>query len=153
MANTESNQCDICGCALSRGGSAYATPTLAGRAHASRHHYVAERFFGRSKNTKHANERLSVFSESPWPGQEGRTGTFCYECHELILHNPVLLKADVEAFAALVKIRKLSEAAKTESRTNLAGRIQLLHEVIEAGLHVLSRQAAIETGSASSRPT
>src|SRR2546430_8694767 len=35
-------------------------PTVPGRSHASRHHYVAERFFGRSKNRR-GTQRERVF--------------------------------------------------------------------------------------------
>ena len=66
---------------------------------------------------------------------------FCYECHEELLHNPVFLPKDIEAFARLVKARKLNEKQKTVNRKKIAGRITLLHEVIEAGLEKLSEQA------------
>jgi hypothetical protein len=62
---------------------------------------------------------------------------FCYECHELLLHNPVLLPEDVAAFAQLVKQRELSESAKPSNPELIAGRIRLLREVIAAGLVAL----------------
>ncbi|HUT99454.1 MAG TPA: hypothetical protein VM054_10315 [bacterium] len=61
----------------------------------------------------------------------------CYECHEELLHNPVLLKEDVERFNTLVKERKLDEDEKSEGREKIAGRIELFHEVISAGLNAL----------------
>jgi len=130
-----SERCAICGC-LVRRGRGYATPTLAGRSHATRHHYVAERFFGRSSNRR-GTMRKPIFQRCPW-GVEGETAIFCYECHEELLHNPVLLPRDVEALACLVKSRGLDEGRKMVSRKKLAGRIELLNEVIAAGLERLA---------------
>jgi hypothetical protein len=42
-----------------------------------------------------------VFAECPW-GKEKHAEVFCYECHELLLYNPVLLPEDVKRFSALV---------------------------------------------------
>jgi len=126
--------CGICGCELHRGGE-YATPTPEGRSHATAHHYVAERFFGRSANRK-GNQREPVFDVCPW-GVEGEMAVFCYECHEELLHNPVFLPDDIEGFAELVKTRSLAESAKSESRDNHASRIELLHEVIARGIVAL----------------
>ena len=67
---------------------------------------------------------------------------FCYECHEELLHNPVFLPGNVQAFANLVTARNLNENQKTEDRKKIAGRIKLLHEVIEAGLEKLAEQAS-----------
>jgi hypothetical protein len=84
--------CAICACRLHRSGE-YATPTKQGRSHATWHHFVAVRFFGRSANRKGTlTER--VFAKCPW-GKEKHLEVFCYECHELLLHNPVLLPEDV----------------------------------------------------------
>jgi hypothetical protein len=102
-------RCGICGCRLHRTGS-YALPTPEGRSHATEHHYVAERFFGRSTNRKN-EQRDRIFEHCPW-GLERQSGVFCYECHEELLHNPVLTKADIERFAALVQRRGLSEGGK-----------------------------------------
>lgn len=74
-----------------------------------------------------------MFSSCPW-GVEGKSDVFCYECYELLLHNPVFLKEDLERFALLVKKRGFKEKVKTESTKKLAGRIDLLHEVIANGL-------------------
>jgi hypothetical protein len=129
-----SEMCVICGCPLHRGGE-YAKPTVKGRSHATEHHYVAERFFGRSKNRR-GTLREAIFDECPW-GIEGKTGIFCYECHEELLHNPVFLPEDIQCFGELVKLCKLSEQAKTESCEKIGGRIKLLHEIIEKGLQEL----------------
>jgi len=132
--------CAICGCPLYRDktGRAYAQPTVEGRAYATEHHYVAERFFGRSQNKyPTSQQRVRIFETCPW-GLEGKTDFFCYECHELLLHNPVLLPEDIERFAALVRQRGLSENAKTESGEKLARRINLLNEVIATGLKALT---------------
>jgi hypothetical protein len=63
---------------------------------------------------------------------------YCYECHEELLHNPVLLPEDIQALAELVKQRNLDEESKPEHREKIAGRIILLHDVISMGLKVLS---------------
>ena len=132
-------KCAICGCSVHRSGE-YATPTVAGRSHATKHHYVAERFFGRSPNRR-GTQRDPIFLRCPW-GVERKTTVFCYECHEELLHNPVFLPGNVQAFANLVKARKLNENQKTGNRKKIAGRIKLLHEVIEAGLEKLAQQGA-----------
>lgn len=126
--------CEICGTELHRRGN-YAVPTVDGRSHASKHHYVPERFFGRSKNRR-GEVRHRLFDRSPW-GLEGEAGVFYYDCHEELLHNPVLLPADIEAFAELVQLRGLDEPAKSESREKLAGRVELLHDVIALGVRKL----------------
>lgn len=131
--------CAICGCEVHRGGN-YARPTVAGRSHASRHHLVPERFFGRSANRKGVH-RERIFTESPW-GHEGETAVFCYDCHEELIHNPVFLPGDLEIFRMLVSCRGLAEDRKCELRVKLAGRIELLHEIIEAGLKEVSKRNA-----------
>jgi hypothetical protein len=129
-------RCAICGCQLHRSGE-YATATVAGRSHATEHHYVAERFFGRSANRR-GTKRSGIFEVCPW-GYERKTEVYCYECHEELLHNPVLLPDDVSAFARLVVARSLNEDGKPEDRSKLAGRIMLLQQVISAGLRELLR--------------
>jgi hypothetical protein len=62
---------------------------------------------------------------------------FCYECHEELLHNPVLLPEDVSRFADLVRLSGLSETVKNEDRSKIAGRVALFHDVIARGLKVL----------------
>jgi len=128
-------RCPICGCRLRRGGGTYGQPTPEGRSHASKHHYVPERFFGRSANRK-GSQRDGVFKTCPW-GREGEWATFCDDCHEELLHNPVLLPEDIERLALLVRQRALAEDVKSESREKLAGRIELLHQIVDAGLAAL----------------
>jgi len=130
-------RCEICGCPVHRGGD-YAKPTVRGRAHATKHHHIAERFFGRSANRR-GTKREPIFSECPWD-EEGETSTFCYECHEELVHNPVFLRKDIERFAELVKARGVNESKKTAKREKLAGRIDLLHKIIEAGLKQMTKQ-------------
>ena len=127
--------CAICGCELHRTKDTYALPTAEGRSHASKHHFVAERFFGRSKNRR-GTQRDKIFEKCPW-GVEGKTTTFCYDCHEELLHNPVFLPEDIDRLANLVKERGLDENRKTESKDKIAGRIKLLHEIIQRGLEEL----------------
>ncbi len=80
-----------------------------------------------------------MFASCPW-GHEGESEVFCYECHEELLHNPVLLPEDFVRFAELVRMRGLSEKTKTENRSKLAGRVVLLRDVISRGLKVLHEE-------------
>lgn len=130
--------CAICGCLLHRTQNTYARPTPEGRSHASKHHYVPERFFGRSKNRR-GTQREKIFEECPWD-HEGESAVFCYDCHEELLHNPVLLPEDIERLAKIVKSKGLAEDKKTEFREKIAGRIKLLHEVIKRGLEQIERE-------------
>ena len=130
-------KCAICGCGIHRDGE-YAKPTVKGRAHATKHHYIAERFFGRSTNRR-GTQRDPIFKTCP-SGAEKETVVFCYECHEVLVHNPVFLPEDIQVFSALVENRKLSEKKKPKGQQKLAGRIELLHEVIEAGLASLTEK-------------
>ena len=130
-----SEKCAICGCSLHRDGE-YAKPTVKGRSHATKHHYVPERFFGRSRN-RQGTQREGIFATCPWSA-EGKTVVFCYECHEELVHNPVFLPTDIDSFARLVSERGLSEEIKNESRKKIAGRIKLLHEVIHRGIQELN---------------
>jgi hypothetical protein len=135
--NAGLEKCALCSCQLHRSGE-YATPTLMGRSHATEHHFVPERFFGRSTNRR-GTQRKGIYACCPW-GYEGKKEVYCYECHEELLHNPVLLPEDVAAFANLVRNRGLDEITKPESREKIGGRIELLHEVISAGLKTLNQQ-------------
>jgi hypothetical protein len=133
--------CSICGCEVHRSGE-YAKPTVLGRSHATKHHFVAERFFGRS-GSRPGSERERIFPGCPW-GFEGATGVFCYECHEELLHNPVLLPGEVKALAELVRWRGLSEETKPPHREKIAGRIKLLHAAIATGIKIL-RSLEVDT--------
>jgi len=137
MSNCGGNMisdCAICGCIIHREGE-YAKPSIKGRSHTTKHHYLAERLLGRSRN-RGGEQRESIFKECPW-NIEGQTEEFCYECHEELLHNPVLLPSDIKKFAELVRLRKLGETRKTKSKDKIAGRIKLLHEVLELGIEKL----------------
>ena len=127
-----SEYCAICECELHRTAGTYARATEAGRSHATRHHFVAERFFGRSSNRK-GTKTDGIFEECPWDA-EGKYEIFCYECHEELLHNPVILPEDMKRFAELVKKRGFSESNKSMNREQLAGRVKLLQEVISKGI-------------------
>jgi hypothetical protein len=113
----------------------YARPTIEGRSSASKHHYVAERFFGRSGNRR-GTKTEGIFTQCPW-GHEGESDLFCYECHEELLHNPVLLPDDIARLAELVRLRGFSEQVKTADRSKISGRVALFHEVIARGLRIL----------------
>jgi hypothetical protein len=130
--------CAICGCELHRTAGTYACSSSEGRSHATEHHFVAKRFFGRSRN-RTGKKTDPVFSSCPW-GVEGQSAVFCYECHEELLHNPVLLPEDIARFAALVKARGLAEDTKTADRSRFAGRVRLLHEVIAKGIEALTKR-------------
>jgi hypothetical protein len=62
---------------------------------------------------------------------------FCYECHEELLHNPVLLPSEIKLLSQLTRLRGLSETEKPSGRALIAGRIALLHEAIARGLKLL----------------
>jgi hypothetical protein len=95
-------------------------------------------FFGRSAN-RPGTRTEAIFQICPW-GLEGRSDVFCYECHEELLHNPVILPADMVRFASLAKSLGFAESEKSADRTKIAGRIRLLQEAISAGLDVLTRK-------------
>lgn len=132
-------RCAICGCELHRTRGTYATPTVEGRGHATQHHYVAERFFGRSANRR-GTKRDRIFEVCPW-GVEGKGDVFCYDCHEELLHNPVLLPEDVARFAELVRLLGFAEEGKSEDRSMLAGRVKLFQKAISLGLKQLLAEA------------
>ncbi len=133
-----SEKCSICGCHLHRKSETYALPTAEGRSHASKHHFVAERFYGRSGNRR-GTQRDKIFPRCTW-GVEGETTLLCYDCHEELLHNPIFLPEDIESLATLVKRRGLQEDIKTESKDRIAGRIMLLHEIIQRGILELKKE-------------
>jgi hypothetical protein len=133
-------RCAICGCELHRVQGAYANATIQGRSGASRHHFVPERFFGRSAN-RPGTTTQGIFTSCPW-GHERESDLFCYECHELLLHNPVLLPEDVASFAELVRMGNLTEEVKPGDHEKIAGRIMLFHEVIKRGLATLHKEEA-----------
>jgi hypothetical protein len=96
---------------------------------------VPERFFGRSANRR-GTKAEGIFEVCPW-GHEGETAVFCYECHEELIHNPVLLPQDIERFAEIVRLRGLAEDSKIEDRAKIAGRIKLFQEIIAKGIAAL----------------
>ena len=130
--------CAICGCEVHRTRDTYARPTVMGRSHATKHHFVPERFFGRSRNRR-GTKGERMFPSSPW-GHEGESEVFCFECHEELLHNPVMLPEDIRAFAELVRVRGLSDRVKTEDRSRIADRIVLFHDVITCGLKAVQEE-------------
>jgi hypothetical protein len=153
MSSRPIETCVICGCQLHRTKNSYASPTAKGRSHASEHHYVPERFFGRSKNRK-GTHRKKIFKKCPW-GHESEHGTFCYDCHEELLHNPILLPEDISRLANIIRERGLEEHKKTASRNKIAGRIILFHEIIQRGLEIVvkeSRQKVAPQGEGRGQP-
>lgn len=148
---TSAERCALCNCLLTRRPGTYATPTVEGRSHATAHHYVAERFYGRSANRR-GTQREPMFAECPWD-VEGQSAVFCYECHELLLHNPVLLPEDVAAFATLVRDHGLDEDQKPQTAELIAGRVRLFHDVIRAGLAALAQEGQSVERETSRLPT
>ena len=144
-------RCSLCGCLLIRKAGVYAGSTTEGRSHATEHHLVPERFLGRSKN-RPGEQRQSLFSCCPWQ-TERKTLTFCYECHEELLHNPVLLPDDVEKMAILVKRRGLDEDEKPADKDKIGGRIVLFHEVLAVGLKTLITEEVRNHGNVGNQRT
>ena len=91
-----------------------------------------ERFFRRASDRPGAATD-GLFDTCPW-GQEKQAAVCCWECHEELMRNPVLLPGDMQAFAELVRKRGLGEDDKPETKDKIAGRVLLLHEVIATGL-------------------
>lgn len=137
--------CAICGCVLTRERGTYASPTVKGRSHATEHHYVAERFFGRSANRR-GEKRRPIFKKCPWDNLEHKKGLFCYDCHEVLLHNPVFTPDDIEGFKKLVEYHGFDEAQKSESMDKLGERIRLLQRVIQKGIKSIMEDLAARHG-------
>ena len=129
--------CEICGCRVTRG-PGYGEANSVGRSHASRHHLIPQRFLG-GPGAGRTEDRSPLFSHSPW-GHEDDCAVLCYDCHEELLHNPVLLHEQIETLAALCRLRGCNETDKTEDRSPLAARVQLLHEAIALGLEELLKR-------------
>lgn len=134
-------RCSFCECLLHRTKGTYALATTEGRSHATKHHLVPERFFGRSSNRR-GTQAEGIFELCPWD-QEGITKVFCYECHEELLHNPVLLEQDVQSFNGLIRQRGLMEETKTDDRRKSAARVRLFHDVLVEGLKALHAQTRL----------
>src|SRR5207237_10445348 len=100
--------------------------------------YVDQRFSGRSENRR-GRQRERVFARCPC-NLEGEFSIYCYDCHELLLHNPVLIPHDIERLRELIVARGYGERTKERGYRKLAGRIRLLHDVIDAGLASVLRQ-------------
>ena len=80
----------------------------------------------------------------PWE-LEGKSEVFCYECHEILLHNPVFTPENIVSFAELVSLNKLDEQIKTDSVDKLAKRVELLQKVIEHGIRKLKNESGCPT--------
>jgi hypothetical protein len=142
--NMKVESCAICGCPVHRSGE-HTRPRIAGHSHVATRHRVPERFSPRPAKRRGARKHgLSV--ACPW-GPEKQATVYCYECHEALIHNPVLLPGDVQAFAELVKIRGLNEDDKPSEKDKIARRVMLLHEVLATGLFTLNLLEASHGGS------
>jgi len=134
--------CAICGCELFgarrdkekgqlKRKVQYGEDSPEGRSYRTKHHYIAKRFLGREIFSGGDEQRLI---------KNKRKYTFlCYNCHEELLHNPMLLPDDIEDFHELVdkEDKRLTEPTKGDDKDKLARRIELLHKVIETGIKVL----------------
>jgi len=80
--------CAICGCQLHRTKDTYARPTVEGRSHATSHHYVAERFFGRSTN--HKGTKTDLISNEVQPA---------HKKHQSVLLSDASLSISTREFA------------------------------------------------------
>jgi len=129
----EINKCGLCGCVIHNNGG-YAEPTVAGRSHRTKHHYVAERFFGRSNNRR-GEIREGIFSDTELDIKP-KIGEYCYDCHEELLHNPIILKTEMDKLSEIFKIIGANEDVKTESKDKLKQRIVTLKEVIRKGIDI-----------------
>jgi hypothetical protein len=136
MEKNVDNKCSICGCQIHRGGNDYAKPDTNGRSHATSHHCVAKRFF------YHENQ---IFDKNEYITQQDIL-ELCYECHEELLHNPIFFRIDIERFAQLARLNHFNEKRKSNNRKKIAGRIRLLHEVIEQGIKTLLEQKNTKPG-------
>jgi hypothetical protein len=139
IPETSAERCSLCNCKVHRRGE-YAQQTSKGRSHATMHHFVPERFFGRSKN-RAATVRSAIFISCPW-GIERKKAVYCYERHAELFHKPVLLEEDINLFRNLVMTRGLAEQEKPENCEKVAGRIKLFHKVIACGLRQLTADNA-----------
>ena len=136
-------RCGLCGCCVHRKGE-YGKPTLKGRSHATSHHYVAERYFGRSGN-RPGTEVERIFQKDPW-GMEGKTGIFCYDCGEVLLHNPVLLPEDISKLSELYRLKNVNEGDKADNMLKYRERIKLFHEIMQKGLDMVLTEAKKKAG-------
>jgi len=132
--------CKICGCELYRTPDGYASSTIEGRSGATTHHFVAKRL----------SQTGGILTSRPWE-HDIKSAVLCYECHEVLLHNPVLLHEDVERFAELVQMRNLAEEKKLPDQSKIAGRVVLFHEVIARGLKLLHEEET-ERGKSTHSP-
>jgi hypothetical protein len=121
-------KCSLCGCVVNRSGN-YAIDTGEGQSHANAHHLVARRLRPFVQGTS-----LASVTQAP---------VFCYVCGEVILHNPPLMLTDLGSFANLVRTRGIDALPDGERATRI---IQLFHEIIAAGLGVLTN-ATIGNGA------
>jgi len=110
--------CALCGCLVHREGE-YAKPTVKGRSHRTKHHHVAERFFGRSSN-RPGTLRERIFPVDPW-GFEGKSEIFCYDCHEELLHNPILLPEDIKKLAEFSSSKRAQRGREKREQRKACG--------------------------------
>ena len=127
-------KCEICGCQLTSKQDTYGQDTLAGRAHQTKHHNIAKRFYGQQ------NGRKPIFKKKDRTGNGWNVTRCCFECHEELLHNPILTSKNIKTLSTLVKKTGSGERRKPEDKKRIANRILLFHAVIDTGLEALNRK-------------
>jgi hypothetical protein len=107
------------------------------------HHFVAKRFLG-GKNRR-GTRRSKIFGPKIWCQEIGKGKTYvylCYDCHEELLHNPVLFPEDIKKLSNIVKKRRMREKNKLpHNKEKIAKRIKLFHEIIRIGLEQISKES------------
>lgn len=144
MPSGDNDNCEICKCPLTQHKkNTYGKDTTDGRSYKSKHHYVAKRFLGNSKNRR-GTRRSKIFEPKIWSQEIGKVKFYvylCYDCHEELLHNPVLLPEDIEKLSSIVKKKELNQKDKPRDKRKIAGRIKLFHEIIKKGLEQISQES------------
>mgnify|MGYP001619825991 CR=1 FL=1 len=123
--------CGLCGCALLRMGK-YGEDNALGRCFPSEHHLVAKRFYGKNKN-----KRSKILDDDDFKKFSNEKIKLCYDCHEELLHNPVLSPDNMKGFKELVRKKHWDERNKKDGKEKIRGRIKLLQEIIDKGINIM----------------
>ena len=103
----------------------YAKDSINGRSYPTKHHLIAKRFYNK--------KRKKIFETIDKPS----VVELCYDCHEELLHNPVLSANDIEKFSMLIKQKECNETIKDDSKNKIRERIDLFAEIIAEGIKTL----------------
>jgi len=136
-SSANGERCALCRCLVHRTRGTYATDTHEGRSHATGHHLVPQRFLGKSATRRKKGPRTAILRPDTFP-TPGELLVFCYECHEELLHNPMLLEEDIRRLAELFELSEASEPdGKPFEKVRLARRIEIFHNTIAEGVRCL----------------